>query len=145
MSDHVNTTFTPEQILESAQGNVNHLCLVMVAYLKEHNLSLNEFWSFVGRISVPTWGQGLSTTDVALGAAINMVSGGCELRASSGDESKAEAVLGGWPSEESLEFYGLTQQEADSVWGVFGPIAESQGYDYEWHRQGDQVTMIFTR
>ena len=111
----------------------------MVAYLKEHNLSLEEFWSFVGRMFAPAWERGLSAKDVALQIAVNMVSGGCDLRSSSGEESQAQAVLGGWSSEESLEYFGLTQGEADSVWGVFGPIAESYGYDYEWHRQGEEV------
>jgi hypothetical protein len=145
MSDHINTAFTPEQILESAQGNVNGLCLVAIAYLKEHNLSLDEFWSFVGHRLAPSWGQGASADEVASGAALNMVSGGCKLRLLSGDESKAEAVLAEWPPEGDLTFFGLTQQEADSVWGIFGPIAESLGYEYAWHRQGDQVTMTFTR
>lgn len=145
MSDKTNTTFTPEQISQTAQGNVNYLCLVMVDYLKEHALKIDEFWSFVGRRFAPNWEQGASAKEVASGAALNMVSGECYLRSLSGDESRAEAVLGGWPSEDSLAFYGLTQEEADSVWGIFGPIAESLGYGYEWHRQGDEVTMTFSR
>ena len=145
MSDHINTTFTTEQILGAAQGNVNGLCLVAIAYLKEHNLSLDEFWSFVGHQFAPGWEQGASAKEVASGAVLNMVSGGCKLHSLSGDESKAEAVLGGWPSDESLTDFGLTQEEADSVWGVFGPIAESLGYEYAWHRQGDHITLTFTR
>jgi len=145
MSDETNTIFTSEQISQQAQGNVNSLCLVMVAYLKEHDLSQDGFWSFVGRQFAPGWEQGTSAKDVALEAALNMVSGGWELRSSSGDESQAQAVLGGGLSKDSLEFFGLTQGEADSVWAVFGPIAESLGYDYEWHRQGDEIKMSFSR
>ena len=145
MSDETNTIFTSEQISQRAQGNVNSLCLVMVAYLKEHDLSQDGFWSFVGRQFAPGWEQGASAKDVALEAALNMVSGGWELRSSSGDESQAQAVLGGWSSEESMARFGLTQEEADSVWGVFEPIAASLGYDYEWHRQGDEVKISISR
>jgi hypothetical protein len=145
MSDEVNTTFIPEEILEHAKENVNALCLVSVAYLKEHALSMDEFWAFAGRQFAPSWEQGQTAKEVARGTALEMVSGGCNLRSLSGDESQAEAVIGGWPSEESLAFFGLTQEEADTVWGVFGPIAESLGYGYEWHRQGDEVTVTFSR
>ena len=75
MSDVTSTTFTPEQISKAAQGNVNALCLVMVAYLKEHNLSQDEFWSFVGSQFAPNWEQEASAKEVALEAALNMVSG----------------------------------------------------------------------
>ena len=71
-----------------------------------------------------------------------MVTAGCELRSLSGDEAQATAVLGGWPPEQR---YGLTQAEADTVWGIFEPIAESQGYSYTWHRQGDEVIVTVLR
>ena len=144
MSDETNTTFTPEQISEQAQGNAKGLVLVAVAYLKEHALSMDEFWAFVGRRFAPGWEQGLTAKEVARWAALNMVSIGCNLRSLSGNESQAEAVIGGWPSEESLTFFGLTQEEADTVWCSFGPIAESLGYGYEWRRQGDEVTITFS-
>ena len=145
MSDETNTTFSAEQISQQAQGNVRYLCLVAVAYLKEHGLSIDEFWAFVGSRFAPGWQQGATAKEVAFLAALNMVSGGCTLRSLSGDESQAEAVLGGWPSGESLAFFGLSQEEADTLWGVFGPIAESLGYGYQWHRQGDEVTVTFSR
>ncbi len=66
------------------------------------------------------------------------------MRLLSGDESQAEVVIGGVPSEESLAFFELTQEEADTLWGIFGPIAESLGYGYEWRRQGDEVTITFS-
>jgi hypothetical protein len=144
MSDEMNTTFTHEQISQQAQLNTNYLCLVAVAYLKEHARSMDEFWAFVGRRLAPGWEQGLTAKEVARWSALNMVSGGGNLRLLSGDESQAEVVIGGWPSEESLAFFELTQEEADTLWGAFGPIAESLGYGYKWRRQGDEVTMAFS-
>ena len=147
MSDEMKTTFTPEEISQKAQGSVDGLCLVAISYLKEHALSTDEFWAFVGSRFAPGWQQeeGMTAKEIARLAALNMVSAGGNLRSISGDESQAEAVLGGWPSEDSLVFAGVTQEDADKVWGSFGPIAESLGYGYQWHRQGDEVTMTFSR
>jgi hypothetical protein len=144
MSSETNTTitFTPEEISQAATNNVYALCLVAVAYAKAHVLSPAEFWTFTGRQMVPFWEQGLTAEEYARAAALNMVSAGCDLLSLSGNESQATAVLGGWPPEHR---HGLTQEEADTVWGVFGPIAESKGYSYEWHRQRDEVTMTFLR
>jgi hypothetical protein len=63
----------------------------------------------------------------------------------SGDESRAEIVLGGWFSSEGLESFELTWDDIDGAWGVGAPIAEYLGLDYEWRREGDEVTMTFTR
>jgi len=144
MSAETNTTvtFTPEEISQAATNNVYALCLVAVAYVKAHALSPAEFWAFVGSQVAPIWRQERTAKEYATAAAINMVSAGCDLRSLSGDESQATAVLGGWPPEYR---HGLTQEEADTVWGIFGPIAESKGYSYAWHRQGDEVTMTFSR
>ena len=145
MADQTKPVFTPEQISEQAQENVNYLCLAMITYLKKNAFPLDEFWAYVGHRFAPTWEPGASAKEVALGAALNMVSAGCQLHSVSGDESQATASLTGWPPEEgSLEFFELKQEEADSLWGIFDPIAESVGYNYTWDRQGDEVTMTFT-
>ncbi len=144
MSVETKTTlaFTPEEIAEAAKGNVYALCLVAIAYARAHGLSPAGFWDFVGHELAPSWDQGLNAMDLASGAAINMVSAGCDLRSLSGDETQATAVLGGWPPEQR---HGLSQDEADTVWEVFGPIAASNGYSYRWHRQGDEVTITVVR
>ncbi len=134
--------FTPEEIAEAAKGNVYSLSLVAIAYARAHGLSPAGFWDFAGHEFAPLWDQGLNAMDLASGAAVNMVSAGCDLRSLSGDETRATAVLGGWPPEQR---FGLSQDEADTVWGVFRPIAASRGYSYEWHRQGDEVAMTFLR
>jgi hypothetical protein len=141
----MDTTFTPEQILQRARVNFSSICLVTASYLKEHNLPSDEFWSYVGARYASSWKQVESLSEVAYQAALNMVSIGCRLRSLSNEDGKAEVVLDEWPSGESTAFFGLLQEEADNMWIIFGPIAESLGYSYEWRRQGDQVTMIFSR
>lgn len=144
MSADTTTTvvFAPEQIAQAAKGNVLGLCLVAVAYAKAHALSPAEYWAFVGGQFAAGWKRRWTAKEVAQGAALNMVSAGCDLHSLSGDETQATAVLTGWPPEQR---YGLTQAEADTVWGIFGPIAESQGYNYTWHRQGDEVIVTVLR
>ena len=144
MSANTNTAiaFTPEQISQAAKGNVYGLCLGAVAYAKAHALSPDEYWAYVGGQFAAGWKRKQSAQEIAQGVALNMVSAGCELRSLSGDETQATAVLAGWPPEQR---YGLTQTESDTVWGIFGPIAESQGYSYAWHRQGDEVIVTVLR
>ena len=135
-------TFTPEQILEAARWNVLRLSLAAAAFAKANALSPAEFWAFMGHQIAAGMARRQPAAELAQGAALNMVSAGCELHSLSGDESEATAALGGWPPEQR---YGLTQEEADTIWGVFGPVAEQQGFSYAWQRQGDEVTMTFLR
>ena len=93
MSGKTNAAFTPEEISRAAQGNVKYLCLAMVDYLKQHGQSLDEFWGFVGQRFAPSWEGGPTARQVALGAALNMVSAECHLQAVSGDESRAETCF----------------------------------------------------
>lgn len=86
----------------------------------------------------------MTAQEIARTAALNMFAVGGKLDLLSGDKLQAEAVIVGWPSEDELTFFGLKQEEADSVWGVFGSIVEYMGYCYEWSRHEDEVTMTFS-
>jgi hypothetical protein len=70
---------------------------------------------------------------------------GAEVRSLSGDEVQGQIVMAGWPSAESLEFYGLIREETAAVWAAPASIAEYLGLDYEWSRDGDEVTHVFSR
>jgi hypothetical protein len=145
MSEEKDVTFTAEEICQQAQVNANFLSLGTILYLKERTLSIDGYWAFMGGVAAPSWTQGLTAKELATGAARNCVSFGGELRSVSGDETRAEAVVAGWPSEEDLKFYDLTQKEADAMWVCLEHIAIALGYRFEWRRQGDEVTMTFWR
>jgi len=145
MPEEKDVTFTDEEICQQAQVNANFFSLGTILYSKEHTLSMDEYWAFMGRTAARGWTQGLTAKELATGAARNCVSSGDELRSISGDDSRAEAVVAGWPSEEDLEFFDLTQKEADAMWVCLEHIAIALGYRFEWRRQGDEVTMIFWR
>jgi hypothetical protein len=145
MSELSETTFTPEEISLVAQGNVAWLCLAAISYLKENNLSVDDFWAYVGEKFAPSWKQGMPLKTIALSAARNMVSAGGELVSISGDEASVKAVVAGWPGAEDLEYFDLSQEDADSLWNIFAPIAKYLDCSYKYQRQGNEVTMTFSK
>ncbi len=147
MSEGLNYPFTAEQIANQAIENASSLSLAMTAYAKEHSLSADEMWKFVGRKFAPGWEgeRGSPVSEVAKWFALNWVSLGAELRSFSGDDVQAQIVTAGWPSAESLEEFGLTREDTDATWVTPAPIAEYLDLAYEWSRDGDEVTYIFSR
>ena len=145
MSDDTNTGFAPEEVLSQAQGNATALFLAAIAFLKEQGLDADRYVSFFGRRFAPGWEElrGRPVADVARTAALNAVSVGSELRALSGDDSRAEVLVAGWPEEEFLSILGLTRDDSERVYDLFGPIMEHLGIHYEWRREGDAVRMTF--
>src|SRR5688572_27779353 len=138
--------FTREEICAQATGNVGALSLLLLAYARDRGQPLEEAARYWGRVVAPSWdevAQGDART-AARWAALNMVTGGGELRRLEGDGRQAEAVVGGWPSGEDLAFFGVSQAEADAFYALFAPIAERLGLAYRWRRDGDAVTMTFT-
>ena len=146
MSDE-KTTFTPEQITAQAQMNATAFILGTIAYLRDHDLALDEFADYIGQRFAPGWAemQGRPVKDIAQMAALNMVSVGGALQSLSGDDSQAQAVIQGWPSADWLAFFALDQTNIAPFWNVFKIIAESLGLQCEWTRQGDEVTLTFSR
>jgi hypothetical protein len=146
MSEGLNYPFTAEQIGNQATGNATALILAMTAYAKEHSLSVDEMWRFIGRKFALGW-EGMRespVSEVTKRFALNWVSFGAELRSLSGDETKAQLVFAGWPSAEDLEYFGLTREDFSDGAAV-DSIAEYLGLSFEWSRDGDEVTFIFSR
>ena len=146
MADETQTTeFSPEELCAQATGNAIAGALALVRYARELGESPEAVAAWLGHTFAPGWeevrGQGARTAMRVL--ALNLVSLGCELRSLSGDEQRAEAVAAGWPGDEHLTFFGVSQKEADALFGVFRPIAEDLGLRYEWRREADTVMMTF--
>ena len=144
--DSSQDAFTSEEICEQAKGNVGALSLLLLAYARDRGQPLDEAAQFCGRVFAPGWDEvpARDARTAVRWAALNMVSGGGELRRLEGDARHAEAAVGRWPLEEDLAFFGLSQQEADEFYALFTPIAERLGLAYTWRRDGDEVTMTFT-
>ena len=139
--------FTAEEICNQAKGNASAGGLALLAYAREQGESPTAAAAWVGRTFAPGWEaeRGKGARVAARWAALNVVSLGGALRSLTGDEVRAEATVTGWPGQEDLDFFKLTREEADALYGVFGPVAEFLGLRYAWRREDDTVTMTFER
>jgi hypothetical protein len=142
-----NTAFTTEQILNHAQGNANAVALGVIAYLKDHHQSPGDFFAWLGQQITPNWEsfKGHGAKEFARLAALNLVSFGGKLRSLSGDESRAEAVIEGWPSTEWLALLHITQSDTDSARGAFESIGTYLGLRFQWQREGDAIKITVSR
>ena len=145
MSDATNPQFTQEEILSLAQGNATALVLSAFAFMKERGLDPDEYVAFFGRQVVSGWEEmrGRPLVDVARAAALNPVSMGATVLSLSGDDTRAEVVVAGWPDEEFLGELQLTQSDGDRLLKAFDPIMEYLGIRYAWQREGEAVRMTF--
>lgn len=144
MSDE-KPTYTDEQIIEFAQGNLNGINILLAKYCKERDLSQEDLSAFLGREFAKAWEPGLTARQLADGMAVNFASFGAEVQSVSGDEVSAKAVIRGWPTDESLQFFGVTREEHDAFWMVPQVIATNLGFDLNWSRDGNVVTMKISR
>jgi hypothetical protein len=145
MSDATNTESTPEEILSQAQGNAMAFVLTTFVYLKERGLDIDEFVELHGRSFAPAWeeSRGGPVVEATRLVALNAVSVGATLRSLSGDDTRAEVHVAGWPDEEFLEMLQLSREDGERQYNAFRPIMEHLGIRYEWRREGDAVRMIF--
>jgi hypothetical protein len=139
--------FTSDEVLQQAKANAQALSLVTLGYIKEKRLPTDEFWSFVGEKFTLGWDslKGKGARAAMRIFALNMVSVGGTLESLSGDEARAEAIIADWPSPDLLQAFGVSRDDVDRMYVVFEPIADLLGLRYEWHRQGDRVTLVLAQ
>ena len=145
-------TFGELEVAERGEDNFQHVLFGTIAYLKERGESVGGWATYLGTLFAPGWGNGYSARAITERAALNVISAGASLRSFSGTEDWAECVVGDWPAQGKLasdrmhHFFGLTTEDVDPFWEVFRPIAEHLGFDYEWHRETEQMlSFTFTR
>ncbi len=135
--------FTEEEVHQQALSNGAGWPLVFLAYARDRGQSAGAAARDFGRLAAPSWDEvrGAGALVTARLAALNAVTTGAKLLRLTGDEARAEAVLSGWPDPEALEFFRLTQAEADAFHGHMGPIAEYLGLRFAYRRDGDEVVL----
>ena len=146
MTDAADTRFTTEELLTYAQGNATAFILATIAYLEEQGLAVEDYVEFFGRTFAPGWEElrARPVVDVARTAAMNAVSVGGNLRSLSGDETRAEVIIEGWPDEEISDVLGLERADAEAMWDSFQPIMEHLDIRYSWGHEDDaSVKLIF--
>jgi hypothetical protein len=143
-----NAEFTTEELLSGARGNATAFVLATIAYLRQRGLEVEDFVAFFGRQFAPGWDE-LRTEPVAAVAqsvARNAVSVGCTLGSISGDETRAEILITGWPDAEELSsLLGLEPNAGDAMWDSFFPIMEQLGIHYTWRREDGAVRLTYER
>src|SRR5215213_7554654 len=149
MTEAADAQFTTAELLSSAQGNATAFVLATIAYLKEHDLAVEDYVRFFGSKFAPGWEElrDQPLTAVARTAALNAVSVGGTLRSLSGDEEHAEAIIEGWPDEEISGTLGLQRGEGEAMWDSFYPIMEHIGIRYSWGHEEEEgaVRLTFER
>ncbi len=148
MTEASNTEFTTEELLSGARGNATAFVLATIAYLRERGMDVQDFVTFFGRQFAPGWDElrAKPVAAVALTVARNAVSVGCTLGSLSGEETRAEVFVTGWPDAEALSsVLGLEPDAGDAMWDSFYPIMESLGIRYAWRREDGSVRLTFER
>ena len=147
MSCAETVTLSNAEINQQALANASALPYLMVAFARACGRSPEEAASFAGHIFAPGWvkfaGQGADTILRAI--TLNLVCCGGEIEDFSGDHNLAEARVSGVPVQDEAEFFGITCEEADRFSDIFGPIADSLGFDYSWHRDGPTLALALRR
>jgi hypothetical protein len=147
MPDEIEMNLAPEEKLVKAQGHLNAVVLGMLAYLKEQGLAFDECMAFLGAGMAKGWSPKLTAIEFLKREAAFLDAIGCSLHGLRGDANQAEAMLRSWPPDADwttagfLSLWKLNQEEVDLIWEMYRPIAERLGLDYQWQRDGDQVTL----
>jgi hypothetical protein len=137
-----------EEICAQAQTNASAGTLMVLVLARERGQPLADAARFIGQAFATSWDeiQGAGALDTVRTTTLNAVTCGAELRRLDGDDQRAEAVIAGvagWPNEEELSYFGLSQDEADTLNWLYVPVAERLGLRYAWRRDGDAIVMTF--
>jgi hypothetical protein len=147
MAEDIIPIFTTEQVLDNAKANVTCAWLGTIAYLKEQRLSSHDWSIRMGKLFVPLWQElkGRGAREAARAHALGCTAFGATLVSFEGDESSARYVVAGWPNAFWLQFFQITQAEADISWEALGPVAASLDLQFHWQREDDCVRFTLSR
>ena len=140
-------TFTFEEIRHQAQENALAFLLASVVYFKEQGHSPHQFIAYVGNTLAPGW-KSLKDHELQVvmdKLALDIVSLGGKLVGMTGDDELVLATFAHVPSFDTLKFFGLTRDEADTIWDIYKPIATSLKLWYTWSSEQDEVTFRLSR
>jgi hypothetical protein len=139
MAEQQRPHFTQEELLEQAAGNWNALFFAVLDYLREQELSPEEFVHWLGRRFAPGWEACRGDLQqVAYYAALNPVSLGSELRTYEVGENEATI-------QTSTDHLSASPEDIDLLGEIYRPIMEFLDLDYEWERWQEGTTLRVRR
>jgi hypothetical protein len=132
--------FSEQELARQASGNAAAIFAATVTYLRGQGIDPHGWTQFLGKAFAPGWGDSCaaSAEECVRLMARNPVSMGGTLERIDGDVRQATGAVT-WPPVDLVEEIGVTTEDADRLWDVYGPIADHLGVDYEWHRRGPVV------
>jgi hypothetical protein len=135
-----------EELLDHAEENLTAVILATAAFAKERGFAFSDWVNYVSASVAPTWDDTVASgpMDLARLAALNFIASGGHVHALDGDDTAA--VLNcTWPEAEDLEYFGLSRSDMDPFFNAYQPIAEQMGLNFQPQREGDVVTLVFSR
>lgn len=137
-------SFTEAETSHQARLNAKGMSLGVLALAKTYGESPESAARFLGSVFAPGWEalRGKGARAALERAALNAVSVGASLHTLSGDERRAEASFGEWPTDGDLAVFGLTRDDAAAMFAVFEPVADFLGLSYRWERRGSGLLMM---
>ncbi len=126
--------FTKEQISAQSMSNLTSYIILTIAYLKQNNLSVEDWLNFIGQKFLDTWVtiQTPSLKEIAKGVILNNLSGGSKLVSFSEEESKIKIILEPSLPKKEAEFYGVSWEDSQLVHDVLNPVFQYLKVKYKW-------------
>ena len=139
------SVFTQDEIAERAQGNITGLVITIIDYLRDHDLSADDWVRSTGERFAVGWQDLDDATSIMREMALNMASSGAQVLSLTGNDREAEAIIGPWPSTEELEFFNAKREDIDVFADTFKPIAAHLGYQFQRQREGERMRLRISK
>lgn len=141
------SAFTTEAILPFARANANMFLFSTLAFLKERNIPITEWTSFLTEHLAPRWEtrRHYTARDIATLIAMNLASGGAELVRLDGDDHNAEVELT-WDVQPYIDsFQPLTREDFTHMLRFYGDIIEPMGYTYHCNWDNPTIKIVLSQ
>lgn len=136
-----------EIIFNQMKGNLHMSAVLIMNFLKEKQIPIDEYFKFAGEVAAKTWTglKGKGAKSMLDGLSLNMQSFGSKVISLEGDEDKAVAIYSPWMSKELQQFGSLSDDEIDSTANMFKPVAESLELSLSWEKDGENLKVTVTK
>lgn len=138
--------FSEAVLAQQARGNVATLVFGTLAFLRERDLPAADWATSLSRRLAPRWEllRGRGAWAVAATITLHLLTGGGTLESLSGDEHRADAVIG-FPLQSELEaFPPATLADFRAMLAMFGAGAERLGLGWQVELCGERIHLSVT-
>ena len=137
------TEWTTEELLKQEQVNFSAHIALILDYLQQQGLSVDDFIRYIGDKAVLGWKR--TATDVAdfmNGILLNVRSNGGRVLDIYIDNTHANATVTELLDMNVVQYYSVAPNIADCFWNKYVPIAEALGMRFTWERTENRTYVI---